>query len=224
MVQSKMSKTLILMICGGLFVFSALQVAASKQTANPQEPPFPCESRAFFAQDAGKPAADVLSPDKQRRVKLDDASTFSVAVRGRTLKTLKYYEMNSNIYVGWSPDSSQFFIMYSNGNWQVHVFALEGEQVRELALPKSAFDDFKKGHSCATRDNSILFLSWTEDSQKLFLVTEVHPTSDCGTEAGRFQGYLMQVRTGEILRRFNEKETMEIEKQCRASKTLRLSN
>lgn len=38
------------MLWGGLFVFSALQFAASRQTANAKEPPFPCEARQFFEQ------------------------------------------------------------------------------------------------------------------------------------------------------------------------------
>jgi hypothetical protein len=222
--QQDISRTRMLLLLAVLSAFFVLRVARSQQQTDFHEISFPCQAQTFFIQDAGKAVANVRSPDGQKRVVLDDASTFTVVAHGRVLKALKYYEMNSNIYVGWSPDSSQFFIMYSDGDWHVHIFTLDDDRIQELALPKSALDDFQKNHSCATRDNSVLFLSWTEDSQKLFLVTEVHPTSDCAAEAGRFQGYLMQVRTGEILHRFNEKETTEIEKQCQATKKLKLSN
>jgi hypothetical protein len=220
--RQDISRSRALLLSSVLSAFFVLSDARPQRQDDPYEFSFPCQAQTFFIQDAGKPVANVRSPDRQKRVVLDDASVFAVVVHGRRLGTLKYYEMNSNIYVGWSPDSSQFFIMYSDGDWHVHMFTSDDDRVRELSLPQVAFKDFKKKHSCQTRDNSVLFLSWTPDSQKVFLVTEVHPTSDCGAEAGRFQGYLMQVQTGEILRRFNEKETTEIEKGCRATKMLKI--
>jgi hypothetical protein len=215
--------------CGGLLLVAlsilvVLSGAHTQEQADSHEFLFPCQAQTFFVQDAGKAVASVRSPDGQKQVLLEDPTTFRVIAQKHTLEIIRYYEINSNIFLGWSPDSSQFFIMYSDGDWHVHVFAVNGDRVRELSSPKTAFEDFGKKHSCKTRENSILFLSWTSDSQRIFLVTEVHPTSDCGAEAGRFQGYLMQVETGEIMRRFNERETTEIERDCRAAGILKLPN
>jgi hypothetical protein len=185
---------------------------------------FPCDAQSFFAQDAGKPEAYVSSRDKQKQVVMEDVDAFRVFVNRHSIDTVKYSDIRDTVYVGWSPDSTEFFIMYSDGDWHVHIFTVDEERIHELPAPQIAFEDFKKKHSCKTRDNRILFLSWTPDSQKVFLVTEVHPTSDCGDEAARFQGYLMKARTGEILRRYNEKETTKIERDCRATKTLKLSD
>lgn len=183
---------------------------------------FPCDAQSFFAQDAGKPVAVARSPDDRKQVVMDDLDVFRIVAHGRSIQTVKYYDIRDTVYLGWSPDSTQFFIMYSDGDWHVHIFAVDDDRVQELPAPQIAFEDFKKMHSCKTRDNRILFLSWTPDSEKVFLVTEVHPTSDCGDEAARFQGYLIRVRTGEILRRYNEKDTMKIEKECRTTKMLKL--
>ena len=215
----KFKTAVLLFVCTLLF----LQPKASpQQESGLRDFVFPCQAHTFFAQDAGKPVAVTRSPDKQKQVVMEDLTVFRVVAHGRRIKTVRYDEIRGAVYAGWSPDSTQFFIMYSDGDWHVHIFAVDDDRVQELPAPQIAFEDFEKKHSCKTRDNGILFLSWTPDSQKVFLVTEVHPTSDCGAEAARFQGYLMEARTGKILQRFNEKVTTEIEKKCSAAKMLNL--
>lgn len=68
----------------------------------------------------------------------------------------------------------------------------------------------------------MFFLAWTPDSKKVFLVSEVSPTGDC-KQMGQFGGYLVDVQSGEIVRRFGEWATTAIEKSCRVTGELQVT-
>ena len=141
------------------------------------------------------------------------------------IREISVAELSCNIEVGWSPDSEQFFISWSDGGaiggYHVRAFRVEGEKVTELNAPKIAYADFKKHHFCETRTDNIFMLGWTPDSQKIFVVMEVYPTSDC-QEMSLFRGYLMDTQSGATLRVFGEKDTEEIKERSRAAGAVQL--
>jgi hypothetical protein len=183
---------------------------------------FACAARSFSLEDFDKGAV-VPSPDSKKHISLNPDGSFGIFVGQKQIGTRTYSVSVGE--VGWSPDSTHFFISYSDGGavgtYLTHVFSVSEKGVIENSLTRIAFNDFKSRHYCEIRGNNLFFLGWTPDSQNVFLVTEVYPTSDC-KEWSRFAGYLMDVTTNRIIRRYSERDTTAIEKSCRASGILKI--
>ena len=156
---------------------------------------------------------------------LDTRGGFVILEGKKRIGRVGMSQLSCCIEAGWAPDSSQFFVMWSGGGaigeYHVRVFRINGNKVVELTAPKNAFNDFKEHHYCKERGDNIFFLGWTADSQKLLLVPEVYPTSDCA-ELGLFRGYLMDAKTGSILKIFGEKQTENIKKMSWRARVVRL--
>lgn len=120
--------------------------------------------------------------------------------------------------ISWAPDSAAFFAMYSDGGavggWHAQVFRLAGKEVTEAPVAGAASADFAKHHSCDGGENNVICLKWVDGSSKLFLVLEVPPTSACGPQMGRFEGYIVDARNGAILARYDEAQTEYVQKHC----------
>jgi len=186
---------------------------------------FACNSRHFMADDfQNRPV--VKSPDGGIAVRLTTDGTFDVVVGDAVVSQLKFPDIESNIEIGWSPDSSQFFISYSDsgatGGFHVHLYRLKGIIVIENRAAAEVAKDFKAKHWCNTRGNNLFFLDWTPDSKIGFFVAEVYPTSDCGRDMGFHEGYAVNVEDGKIVRVFTQERTDIIEKSCRTFGTLLL--
>ena len=104
---------------------------------------------------------------------------------------LSFPEISSNIEIEWSPDSSQFFIAYSDGGevgrYYVHLYRILGDKLAESQIPSAVAVRFKAKHWCEARGNNLFFLDWTMDSEVGFFVAEVYPDSDCGQRDGKAQ-------------------------------------
>ncbi len=182
---------------------------------------FACNSQNFDL-SSFEGQASILSPDGRSRIQFQKDYKYAVFVRGKQVTALEYLDTNCCIEIGWSPDSSQFFVTYSDSatyhQYKTHLFSIAGEQVSENRAPQGVFEDFESQHSCPSRGgNNLFLLGWTKDSQDVFLVSEVTPTGDCGKEAGVYGGYLVNERDGTIVRRYGQKQTDRIEKACRAA-------
>jgi hypothetical protein len=197
------------------------------QTANKPDPSaFACGATSFTPLDDSYGQTVVISPDQKKHISLNKDGSFGIFVGQKQIGSLTY-DVSADVEAGWSPDSTQFFIMYSDsgsiGGFHAHLFSIQQEEkIAENRMTQIAFDDFKQQHYCPTRGNNLFFLAWTNDSRRVFLVSEVFPTSDCGKEMSRFGGYLMDVDSARIIRRYSEAETTTIEKSCRTSGKLRL--
>jgi len=189
------------------------------------EQTFACNAQSFdLSSFEGQPS--ILSPDGKKRIQLRKDHNYAVFVHGKQVTALEYLDTNCCIEIGWSPDSSQFFITYSDSatyhQYKTHLISIAGERVSENRAPQTVFDDFGSQHSCPSRGgNNLFLLGWTEDSQSVFLVSEVTPTGDCGNEAGVYGGYLVNGRDGTIVHRYGQKQTDKIKKACRAAGILR---
>lgn len=186
---------------------------------------FGCTSRRFKLDDfANQPK--VFSPDKQKAIQPTREFKFQVEANKTVLSEFSFPDISANIEIGWSPDSSQFFISYSDGGaigaYHVHLFKVVGSTVTESALPRVVERRFKAKHSCEARGNNLFFLNWTQDSTVGFFVAEVFPTGDCGKQTGVYRGYAVRIEDGEIVGLYGEKQTSAIEKSCRKTGTLRL--
>jgi len=163
----------------------------------------------------------VLSPDNARAVRLTKHYRFRVTSGKTVISEFKLPDVSSNIEIGWSPDSSQFFISYSDGGavggFHVHLYSLGGTTIQESHTPEVVAGRFKQLHWCQSRGNNLSFLDWTADSKVGFFVAEVYPTGECGKELGLYQGYAVRLQDGKILRVFDEKQTDSIDKSCRVA-------
>ncbi len=93
-------------------------------------------------------------------------------------------------------------ITYSDGGaiggFHVRVFLIDGKGVTDASKSIDvAVADFKARHYCEARGNNVTALKWIRGS--LLLLTAVYPTSDCGSDLGHTEGYLVSVPKGKIL-------------------------
>jgi len=181
---------------------------------------FACNSRNFMPENFAKQPV-VRSPNGKNSVQLTRDYKFRITASGKKIAEFALPEAEINFEVDWSPDSSQFFISYSDsasyGGYHVHLYRVFENEVTENKLPELVAADFKAKHWCEARGNNLFFLNWTPDSSRAFLVAEVFPTGDCGKETGLYRGYLVNVSDAKILRVFGVKDTAAMEKNCRTS-------
>jgi hypothetical protein len=181
---------------------------------------FACRSSHYMLDDFEKQPT-VPSPDKMKAVQLTKEYQFRVTVGKTVLSDFVLPDVSSNVEVGWSPDSSEFFISYSDGGaiggYRVHLYRVAGNTLRKSGVPTTVAERFKTKHWCESRGNNLFFLDWTPDSKVALFVAEVYPTGDCGKELGVYRGYAVRLQDEKILRIFGEKQTDSIEKKCRAS-------
>lgn len=163
----------------------------------------------------------VPSPDNTKAVQLTKEYKFRITVGKTVLPDFGLPDVSSNVEVGWSPDSSGFFISYSDGGaiggYHVHLYRVVGNTLKESQAPTTVAKRFKTKHWCESRGNNLFFLDWTPDSKVALFVAEVYPTGDCGKELGVYRGYVVRLQDRKILRTFGEKQTDSMEQKCRAS-------
>lgn len=99
-------------------------------------------------------------------------------------------------------DQAHIALTYSDGGaiggFHVRVFLIDGNGVRDVSqCIDGAVADFKARHYCKTRGNNVSALKWIRGG--LLILTEVYPTSDCGSDLGHLEGYLVSVPQGKIL-------------------------
>lgn len=181
---------------------------------------FACHSRYFVVMSYPE-HPDVVSPDGKSEVHLTKAFSFRVMSGGKQIATLSYGDISCCLEVGWSPDSSQFFIMYSDGGamggFHTHIFRIAGGRISESPVTRIVANRFQSLHYSTTPGINLYILDWAPDSWDVFLVAEVPPESYYGKNMGFYMGFLADAASGKVLRQFSEKETTAIEKNCRAT-------
>lgn len=163
----------------------------------------------------------VWSPDHQKKAVLTKDETLQIFNGSRQVGTVELPEIDADLSIVWSPDSAKLAVTYSDsgatGGFHAHVYALSGGSLIELTKPvQVAFDDFKKEHYCEARGDNEYVLGWPEGSKSVFVVAEVYPTSDCGSDMGLERGYLMDL-SGNILRKYSDAVTQRVANSCEKS-------
>ncbi len=188
-----------------------------------------CEADVFVPQSY-EHTPSVWSPDRTKRVQLsskpkdayaDPASgSFFVSMYSgeRPLKTIRLKDLSAGTFVNWSLDSKAFYVMWSDGGtiggYHVRAFSFDDNGVHELPGPQAVAKKFEANHSCKTRGNNLFAIRWSDGSQRLLLKAQVYPTSDCGKQMGFTTGYLADMESGEILRRYTESQLSEVKHSC----------
>lgn len=186
-----------------------------------------CKARSHMLSDFRTGSISVVSPDQSNRILLAKDFSLKVIKGGEEVGSLQIPDMDSNIRIVWAPDSRKFSVTYSDsgaeGVYHVRLYLLRNDGITEIPRPvDAAFEDFKKHYNCLVRGNNISLLGWTSDSNAVFLVAQVYPTSDCGSIWQEWAGYLVNLQ-GNILHRYGKKQTKTIEDSCEKSDRVFLS-
>jgi hypothetical protein len=129
-----------------------------------------------------------------------DANNFAIQLRG---KMFQIPDFNTNGVIDWAPNGHALALTYSDGGaiggFHTRVFTVQGDSVTDVSKAiEPAIADFKARHFCKIRGNNVRALKWIGDWQHLLLWTEVYPTSDCGSDLGHIEGYVVNVPSGNI--------------------------
>ena len=177
-----------------------------------------CGTNSYSLRDFDAGETSVAAPNHSSTVLLAKDGSFRVLQDNKEIGLVHLRGLSSNINVAWAPDSQKFAITYSDGGaegaFHAHIFQLEKNGVVENSKAvQTAFHDFKARHYCQERGNNVYVEGWTLDSGKVFVITQVYPTGDCGKEFGLLQGYLLDLN-GKIAQRYANGETLAIQSHC----------
>jgi hypothetical protein len=183
-----MRHVFILLIYFGVGVVGGIATNFAWATTRHDPYSFACNSAHYMLGDFAKQPS-VPSPDGKKAVRLTKEYKFRVVANDAVLGSLSFPEISSNIEIGWSPDSSQFFISYSDGGevgrYYVHLYRILGDKLAESQIPRAVAARFKAKHWCETRGTNLFFLDWAPDSKVGFLWQKSIRTA---TAATRWEG------------------------------------
>ena len=125
---------------------------------------------------------------------------------------------NPNGFAAQSADRHWLALNSSNGGaaggWSISIFRLEGQTVYDLSSSmNSVTRDFSARHDCKTRGDNYEAFQWRKNDE-LLLTAEVYGTSDCGTEMGYTEGYVLQPSTGRILHHYSSAQLLALPAVC----------
>jgi|HubBroStandDraft_2_1064218.scaffolds.fasta_scaffold05404_2 hypothetical protein len=186
-----------------------------------------CQADVFMP-DGYSDKTLIWSPDHQKHVRLSskpqhadcDEGTFHISIYSGTqrLTTFVPEDLSAATFVKWSPDSKGVYVMWSDGGavggYHVRAFLVSDTQAVESSAPRIVAEDFSRKHSCKTRGNNLYAVRWMNGSTQLLLQPEVYPTSDCGSESGFTSGYLVNMSSGAIIKRFTGEQMSPLTKGC----------
>jgi hypothetical protein len=155
----------------------------------------------------------VPSPDSEKAVVFEHL-LLTVESKEKKLPGSGNWRVTSLSEVLCSPDSSAFSITQSEGgwvgDWHVHVFLVKDREVKQADLTQQARRDFATRYQCESPNDlyegaNMGAIAWVGGSQKLLVAAEVPPHSLC-RDMGRVMGYLVSVPSGNILRRYTNRD------------------
>jgi hypothetical protein len=199
-----------------------MSIAAQGQTKLKRQV---CQAEVFVPESLKQHRA-VSSPDGRFNVVLGgyregndcESGWLRVFEGKRLMRQYALQDLSGGIFVKWAPDSSAFYLMWSNGGmiggYDVRVFRVRDDGIREVPAVAQALKDFTKKHHCHDRGENIFAIRWVGHSDDLIIATEVYPTSDCGEDAGFTAGYLVRIDDGNISERYSQSAIEAEMKKC----------
>jgi hypothetical protein len=92
---------------------------------------FACGATSFTPIDDYYAKSVISSPDHKKQIHLNQDGSFGIFV-GQAQIGSRTSDVSSDVEVGWPPESTQFFIMYSDGG-AIGGFHAEGSSLYEAA-------------------------------------------------------------------------------------------
>jgi hypothetical protein len=136
----------------------------------------------------------------------------------RVMHEYALQDLSGGIFVKWAPDSTAFYLMWSNGGmiggYEVRVFRVGDNGVREVPAVTQVLKEFTQKHHCHDRGENIFAIRWVGQSDELMIATQVYPTSDCGKDMGFTAGYLVRIDDGDISARYPQSAVEAEMKKC----------
>jgi hypothetical protein len=169
--------------------------------------------------------ASFYSPDHKKLIEVVGSEAF-LRMGGKSFKTDINNETNHDAELGWAPDSTRFFVTWSDGGeqggWHMQVYGLDASGVHEIpGIAEPARKDFelfvRKLPIDPTMDNpnmrslwdsqdycepyNVVGGRWLNGSRQLLLSVLVPNTSACRYTT-LFDVYRVDAVTGKILQRY----------------------
>lgn len=178
-----------------------------------------------FGQESGREAS-FYSPDHKKLVRVH-AEAVTITVGGKEYPT--DFWLKSSAELGWAPDSSRFFLTWTDGGqtggWHVQVYDVSPEGIHELKgiedEPRKNFDRFIRSLPVpndslkgALRhfwnisqycDPNVVASQWLGGSNELLVSVLVPNVGDCRYGA-EFNVYRIRIRSGRILQKYTAQE------------------
>jgi hypothetical protein len=170
-------------------------------------------SVAYFVWPLGKDVPDqqirIPSPDGCRSVVIrkDNLNIIMSQPNARPSPSVYLYGLAE---VGWASDSTALFLTRSDGGWVgswfTRVILMKGREFGEIDVTHQAAEDFHKHISkCPKEQPNVIAITWVGGSRQLLLVAESPDHSSC-PDMGNIAGYLVEMPSGEIIKRYDKKE------------------
>ena len=204
------------MLLGQLTIISLLVCSAFCSAQN-----YTCQADVFTLESYERKPV-VWSPDHSKHVQLFSTpfeyGNLSIYSGNTLLSTITLADVSAGTFIKWAPDSNAFYVMWSDGGvigaYHVRAFRVLSDQATESSAPKAVETDFALHHYCKARGNNLYAIKWVGGSKELLLQPEVYPTGDCGRQSGFTSGYLVNVETAEIGKRYTSYELKKIADSC----------
>lgn len=156
------------------------------------------------------------SPDGKWRI--ERGEDLGLWLRGRSSST-RLADPAAEYFLTWSPDSLAFTIDSRETTWATlhssRLFRVTSSGTQQFNPASQAAADFAKLHSCPGQANNLYTLRWL-GPDRVVLILEVPPISECGSVAAAYAGYLVDASDGKILARFDEHDVWEMLGNCAA--------
>jgi hypothetical protein len=152
---------------------------------------------------------EIQSPDAKKTAIIDGIE-LRVISEGRDLPGANDQGISTLAELAWSPDSTAFFITESHGgevgDWHVSVYVISRGTLRRTSPVGNVMKEFKRHYGCeGPEEPNVGAVKWLDGSKKLLVAAEVPPHSSC-PDMGKVGGYVLLVRTGQIVQEFSEKK------------------
>jgi hypothetical protein len=158
----------------------------------------------------------LLSPDKAKRIEVEEGKGFTLIVNGRTIAWPNYGKyVVLPIEFSWSPNSDAFFVNDGEGSGMdsvLHVFRWQDSRVAEVPdLNRLVAAAFRKDVGCApsAADPTVRGIGWSKDRAQIFAFAQATVDNSCGTQ-GNFRGVVLNPKTGAIERLYSEAQARRI--------------
>jgi hypothetical protein len=157
-----------------------------------------------------------LSPDKAKRIEIEEGKGYTLIVNGRTVAWPNYgkYVVLPMVF-SWSPTSDALFANDGEGsgmNSVLHVFRLQDSGAVEVPdFYKIVVAAFRKDVGCpsAAADPAVWGIGWSKDGLQIFAYAQATVNNPCGSQDD-LRGVVLNVKAGSIEHWYSEPEARRV--------------